>query len=298
MTMRLCRRLLLAAIAAMALPAAADQEADASPTLRKIREQGVVYLGYREAAVPFSYVDAQGEVRGYSWELCQKVVDAVRDKLRLPELRVVPVPVTVSNRMLMVRNGTVDLECSATADMPSRQRQVAFSRSIYVAGIKALVKSESPIRSLADLDGKRVVTTLGSGAERYVKTASALRSATIAYVSGDSHAASLQAVADGKADAFVLDDASLAELRAASDPAAYRLLEDNLAIEPYGIVLSRDDAAFKQVVDGALGALMKGGELERIYERWFLSPLPVLGFRLDLPMSNMLKEMVRTAGLN
>lgn len=287
--------LLACAGMAQALPVAAQQAVgEPGGTLRKIRDQGAIYLGYREAAVPFSYVGAGDEVLGYTWDLCGQVVAAIKETLGRPDLRVVPVPVTVSNRLMLVRSATIDLECAATAVTPSRERQVAFSRTTYVGTIKALVKADSTLRSLADLNGKRVVTTLGSASERYVKTASSLRSAVIDYVSADTHAASMQAIATGQADAFVLDEVSLAQLKAgATDPAAFRLLEDNLAIEPYAIPLPREDAAFKQLVDATLERLVSNGEYERIYNKWFMTPLPAIGIALDLPMSNLLKEALR-----
>lgn len=287
--------LLAGAALILALPAAAQQAAgEATGTLRKIRDQGAIYLGYREGAVPFSYVDERDEVRGYTWDLCGQVVVAIREALGRPDLKIVPVPVTVSNRLMLVRAGTIDLECAATAVTPSRERQVAFSRTTYIGTVKALVKADSSLRTLADLDGKRVVTTLGSASERYVKTASPLRSAVIDYVSADSHAASLETVATGKADAFVLDEAPLVQLKAgATDPAAFRLLDDNLAIEPHAIALPREDAAFKQLVDGALDRLISNGEMERLYAKWFQQPLPGIGISLGLPMSNLLKEALR-----
>lgn len=289
-----------AAFAILALAAAFAAQAqppEVGGTLQKIRDQGAIHLGYSEAALPFSYVDGQMTVRGYTWDLCAQVVVAVKDTLGLAALPVVPVPVTNSNRLLLLQTGAIDLECGATASTPSRQRQVAFTHTTFVVGTKVLVRADSPIRSLADLAGKRLVTTLGSGAERHVKTAVALRGVSIDFVQGANHADSLQWLATGKVDAFVLDEPRLAALRAAApDPAAYRLLDENLAIEPLAIALRKDDPAFKQVVDGAIGRLMKSGEVERLYNQWFLAPLPGSGLNLNLPMSGMLKELLRNPG--
>lgn len=286
------KRILLPLMAVLATLSAVAEEIPG--TLAKIKSQGAIYLGYSEAAVPFSYADDQGEVRGYTWELCQRAVAAVKDKLGLAALPVVPVPVTASNRLMLLNAGTIDLECGATVNTPSRARQVAFAPTTFVVAVKALMRADSPIRTVADLNGKRVVTTLGSGSERYVKTANALRGANIDYAVGESHADSLAQVAAGKADAFVLDEPQLAALKAAAPkPDAYRLIDDSLALEPLAIALRKGDTAFKELVDATLAGLMKSGEAEKIYARWFLSPLPGKGINLSLPMGDRLKELFR-----
>lgn len=283
--------LVAVAVAAASLPAQAEE---ASPVLQRIAERGAIVLGYREAEVPFSYLDDQQQVQGYTWELCGRVAEAIKARLGKPALQVVPVPVTPNNRMMAVRTGIIDLECAATANTAPRQRQVGFSYTTYVGTARVLVRADSSIRSLPDLNGKRVVTTQNSGSERYVKTSVALRSAEVDFTTAASHADSMAMVEAGKADAFVLDDAALALLKAsAADPAKYRILGDNLSIEPYAIMLSRDDAVFKQLVDDTLAGLMKSGELEKIYDKWFVSPIPPQGVNLQLPMSEMLKQMIR-----
>lgn len=274
-----------------AAPAAADEP---SQVLKRITERGAIVLGYREAEFPFSYLDDQQQVQGYAWELCGRVAEAVKARLAQPALPVVPVPVTANDRMIAVRTGTIDLECAATANTPPRQRQVGFSYTTYVGTTRVLVRADSPIRGVSDLNGKRVVTTQGSGSERYVKTAIALRGAEIGFAAAGSHTEAMAMLDAGKADAFVLDDASLAALKAsAADPAKYRILDDNLSIESYALMLKREDAVFKQLVDDTLAGLMRSGELEKIYNKWFVSPILPKGINLQLPMSEMLKQIIR-----
>lgn len=275
----------------VAAPAAADES---SPVLNRIAERGAIVVGYREEEFPFSYLDDQQQVQGYAWELCGRVVEAVKARLGQPALVVVPVPVTANDRMIAVRTGTIDLECAATANTPPRQRLVGFSYTTYVGTTRVLVRADSPIRGLADLNGKRVVTTQGSGSERYVKTAVALRGAEIGFATAGGHAESIAMLDAGKADAFVLDDTTLAALKAsAPDPAKYRILDDNLSIESYALMLKREDKVFKQLVDDTLAELMKSGELEKIYNKWFVSPISPKGINLQLPMSEMLKQIIR-----
>lgn len=277
------------------LPAVADEpKGDASATIQRIRERGVIYAGFSEGPVPFSFIDANGGVQGYSWELCGRIADGLRETLASPALKVVPVPLTPSSGVLSIRTGLVDMDCGALANTPARARQIAFSRSIYVATVKVLVKADSPIKTLQDLDGKRIVTTLASGAERYVKTANAMRNTNPAYVTANSHAESLALVDTGKADAFVLDEVRLAEVRVRTGhPESYRVLAENLSLEPFAIGLPPGDEAFRQVVDGVLAALVANGEVERLYGKWFTTPALPGGVNLDLPMSTMLKEALR-----
>lgn len=274
------------------LPAVADEaKADASPTVDRIRQRGVVYAGFAEGAAPFSFVDEHGGVQGYSWELCARIVDSLRETLALPGLKMVPVPLTANGGVLAIRTGLADMDCGAVANTPAKARQLAFSRTIYVSTVKVLVKADSAINALRDLDGKRIVTTLTSGAERYAKTANALRNATPVYVTANSNAESLALVAAGKADAFVLDETHLAEARARSGQSgAYRILVENLSLEPYAVALPQGDEPFRKLVDGTLEGLARNGDIANLYNKWFTTPALPGGINLDLPMSPMLKE--------
>lgn len=262
------------------------------PSLEKIREYGAIYVGHPEASIPFSYM-VGGEAVGYSMDLCDRIVDAVRTRLGAPALKVVRVPVTSSSRLLMLLTGVIDLECGSTTNTKIRQQSVAFGLTSFVSGVKALTRRDTGIERIIDLNGKVVVTTAGTTTERVVRTVMATRNASVHAKSARTHPESLSMVLSRQADAFVLDDALLAGLLAVSpDVARLKLLEENFGFEPYGIVLRKDDPEFKQLVDDSLRAMMKSGEVEKLYTKWFLSPIPPNQVNLQIPMSNMLRELL------
>jgi glutamate/aspartate transport system substrate-binding protein len=263
-------------------------------TLDRIREHGAIYVGHREASIPFSYMIGD-EVVGYSADICDRIVGAVREKLGIPTLKVVPVPVTSFSRILMLMTGTVDLECGSTTNTKIRQQRIGFSVTTFVSGVKALVRKDSGIERIADLAGKVVVTTSGTTTERLVKTVMASRNlpATRAKTASK-HAESFSMVVSGQADSFVLDEPILAGLLATSpDAGKLKLLEENFGFEPYGIGIRRDDPEFKKLVDDTLIGMMKNGELEKLYNKWFMSPIPPSNVNLQMPMSEMLRELLR-----
>lgn len=266
-------------------------------TLEKIRDYGAIYVGHREASIPFSFMDADGKVVGYSWDLCMRIVDAVRGRLGRPDLPVVPVLGTSATRLMMIETGTVDLECGSTTNTDQRARYVAFSNTFFVTGIKALVRKDSGIRTIADLRGKVVVTTAGTTTESYVRSAASRRGIFINYRSGRVHTDGFKDVLQGRADAFVLDDVLLQGLLAnAPEAEAYRLVvvDESFGLEPYGIMLRKGDPEFKKLVDDTLTAMMKSGEFERLYAKWFESAIPPKGVRLNVPMSPELKQLIKT----
>lgn len=266
-------------------------------TLEKIRQFGAIYVGHREASIPFSYMDADGKVIGYSWDLCMRVVDAVRERLGRPDLPVVPVLGTSATRLMMIETGTVDLECGSTTNTEQRARYVAFSNTFFVTGIKALVRKDSGIRSIADLRGKVVVTTAGTTTESYVRAAVSRRGIFVNYRSGRVHTDGFNDVLQGRADAFVLDDVLLQGLLAnAPEADAFRLVvvDESFGLEPYGIMLRKGDPEFKKLVDDTLVSMMQSGEFERLYAKWFESPIPPKGIRLNVPMGPELKQLIKT----
>lgn len=268
-----------------------------SATLDKIGNYGAIYVGHRESSIPFSFLEADGKVAGYSAELCQQVTDVIKRRLGRPDLAVVQVPVTSSSRQMMLEAGTIDLECGSTTNTNQRQRYVGFSVTVFVAGVKALVKKDSGIRSLKDMKGKTVVTTSGTTSDAYVKAAGFRQGVFPNFRVGRDHDESLQQLLRGEADAMVLDDVLLQGLLI-DVPEADRfklvVLEESYGNEPYGIMLRRNDPEFKKLVDDALIALMKSGELARIYARWFTSPIPPKGGNLNLPMGDLLKQLILT----
>lgn len=273
---------------------AQEMSSMATNTLEKIRNYNAIYVGHQESSVPFSYLDNDGKVTGYSWELCQRITDAVKAKLNLPNLTIVPVPTTFSSHQILIEAGTTDLQCGSTANTEQRQRYVSFSVTVFVAGIKAIAKRGSGIRSIQDMKDKTVVTTSGTTSENYLRAAAARQNMPISYKLGRDHTDSMRQVLRGEADAMVLDDVLLPELLMSSPEAdAQKLvvLDENYAIEPYGIEFRRNDPTFKKLVDETLVGLMKSGEFARIYTKWFLSPIPPHGWNLNLPMSDLLKQL-------
>jgi glutamate/aspartate transport system substrate-binding protein len=278
---------------AAALPGAQAQGLF-EPTLDRIRQNGTVYVGHREASIPFSYMVGD-EVVGYSAELCDRIVVAIRDKLAMPSLKVVHVPVTSFSRILMLMTGSVDLECGSTTNTKIRQQRIGFSVTTFVSGVKALVRKDTGIERIADLSGKVVVTTSGTTTERAVRSALTARKLPGALNrTAGKHVEAFSMVLSRQADAFVLDEPILAGLLANSpDAGRLKLLEENFGYEPYGIGMRREDPEFKKLVDDTLVAMMKSGELERLYDKWFMSPIPPNNVNLQMPMGEMLREQLR-----
>jgi len=285
------RSLLLVIVLAAWGPLAYAQGVTQS-TLEKIREYRAIYVGVREASIPFSYMVGDEPI-GYSIDICERITDAIKLALNDPALRVVKVPVTSSSRFLMLQAGTVDLECGSTTNTKIRQQLVSFGLTTFVSGVKAAVRQDSPIRHISDLDGKVVVTTSGTSTERMVRSVLTMRKINGLFKAGRSHTHSLSMVVSRQADAFVIDDALLSGLIANStQPEKLRIIDENFGYEPYSIVMRRDDPEFKKIIDQTLRGMMQSGELERIYAKWFMSPIPPKGIKLNLPMSDLLKALI------
>ena len=268
-----------------------------SSTLEKIRNMGAIYVGHREASIPFSYIGADGKAIGYSMELCGQIIDVIKVRLNMPNLETVLVPTTSGTRQMMVEAGTVDLQCGSETNTLQRQRYASFSVTTFAAGIKALVKKDSGIRSIRDMKDKVVVTTSGTTSDAYVKSAAARQGLFLNYRVGRDHDDSLHQLLDDRADAMVLDDVLIHGLLVnTADADAYKLvvLEENYAVEPYAIMFRRNDPEFKKLVDDTLIGLMKSGEFTRIYDKWFMAPIPPNGKSLNMPMSGLLKQLIVT----
>jgi glutamate/aspartate transport system substrate-binding protein len=297
----LCRLALAALVSlavagtALAQQAAAPARPDLGPTLNRVAGTGNLYLGHREAAIPFSYVMPGLEnnyVFGYSWDICQRVVEAVGKRVGRP-VQAVPVSVSANNRLMMVKTGMADIECGATTNNVARQKQVAFSVTFYVSEVRVMVRNGAGIQNVAGLAGKRVVTTAGATSDRLIKAAALTENITLTYLVGRDHGESMAMLQRGEADAFVADDAILGALRASSPaPTDFVFLPGSLAKEPYGLVLRREDPQFKQLVDETLIGLMQSGELAKIYDKWFMQPIPPVGAVLEMPMSDLLKAAI------
>lgn len=270
--------------------AAVTQEA-LGQTLSKISQSGVIYLAHRESSVPFSYVIPESNTPvGYSWEICQHVVKAVEKKLG-KEIQVVPVNASSFGRMMQVKVNMSDLECGSTTNTVGRQNMVNFSTTIFVSEVRILVRANSGIKTAEDLRHKRIVTTSGTNSDRLVKQFSLQRNVDVVIEAEVSNSDSMQRLESGDADAFVNDDAVLLGLRAsAKNPEDYVLLDGvSLSVQPYGLVMRNDDPIFKQLVDDTVIALMRSGEILKIYEKWFNQPIPPNNKSMAFPISDLNK---------
>lgn len=274
---------------------AGAEELAASPTLNRVAARQVLYVGYREAASPFSYqVPGQSVPTGYFWDVCSHVFKAIQNGLGKP-VPVVPIAVTDNARTMMLKTGITDLDCGAAGNTVGRQKQVSFSTNVYVSEISVMVKKDAGFTSFAQFADKRVVTVAGSTAERQVKQAALANSITLKHLLANTPSDAMGMLARGEAEAYVAEDAILASQRAGS-PGEFVLLDTALAAEPFGIMLPMGDPAWKKLVDDALLEIMQNGELARIYDKWFMTPIPPAGINLNLPMSQLLKAAIQEPG--
>lgn len=288
---------LLVLIAGSGLLIGSAQAQDLSGTLKKIKETGAITIGHRESSIPFSYLDDKQQPIGYAMDLCMKVVDAVKADLKLPALKVNLQPVTSSNRIPLLQNGTIDLECGSTTNSVVRQQQVAFGPSYFVVNVTAAVKKSSNIASISDLNGKTVSTTSGTTSVPLIKGYEKSKHVDVKEIYGKDHAESFLLLADDRAAAFIMDDILLAgQIASSRAPADYKILPESLRQEPYGMMLRKDDPQFKALVDKAVGAVMKSGEIEKIYAKWFTSPVPPKGINLNFPMTPAIREAFKNPG--
>ncbi len=290
MSRRLLPLLLLLCLLVAARPGAAQP----SDTLGLITATGVIRLGHRESSVPFSYYDRRHQVVGYSQELMMRVVDLIRTELKLPALTVKLFPLTSQNRIALVQNGTVDLECGSTTHTRERARQAAFSVSIFVAQTRLMTHRSSAIRDFADLGGKRVVVTAGTTSDRLLRLHAKRQGLSIDIRQAREHSEAFALLQAGEVDAFMLDDALLYGERAkAQRPEDWVVTGSPLSTEHYACMMRRDDRSFHDLVNRALSHLMRSGEALRIYQRWFERPIPPSGLNLNWPPSPALLELFR-----
>ena len=281
--------LVLAACAICTAPAIAQEG-----TLKKIKDTGVVKIGNRDASIPLSYLDDKQQPVGFGVDVCMKIVDAIKASLKMPNLKVEFVPVTSQTRIPILTGGNIDLECGSTTNSMERQKQVSFAPTYFMTGTKIIVKKSSGIKSYDDLKGKTVVFTSGTTNERAMKTYNDEHKLGINFIPSKDHAESFLSVETGRAAAFPMDDVILYGLRAnAKNPGDYDVIGPFLSDDPYGIMMRKDDPAFKKVVDDALIALYRSGEINKIYHKWFEAPIPPKNVNLNMPMSDALKELVK-----
>ncbi len=263
-------------------------------TLKKIRDTGVIKIGHRDASIPFSYLDDKQQPIGYGVDICLKIADAIKANLKLPNLKVEFVPVTSQTRIPILTGGNIDVECGSTSNSIERQKQVSFAPTYFMTGTKIVVKKSSGIKSYDDLKGKTVVFTQGTTNERAMKAYNDAKNLGINFVPSKDHAESFLAVETGRAVAFPMDDILLYSLVAsAKTPSDYVVIGEFLSDDPYAIMMRKDDAEFKKLVDATVSNLYKSGEINKIYSKWFQSNIPPKGINLNFSMSDGLKEAIK-----
>ena len=284
--------LCLAGAGFLAAGAAAHAQA-LDGTLKKIKDTGTITLGVRDSSIPFSYLDDNQKPIGYSIDLCMKIVDAVKADLKMPNLNVVMQPVTSATRIPLMANGTIDLECGSTTNNVERQQQVSFANTTFVTANRLVSKKSAGISKLDDLKGKTLVSTSGTSNLKQVTQLNGDKSLGINIVPANDHSNAFQMVETDRAAAFAMDDILLYSLVANSKaPANYVISTEALSTEPYGIMLRKDDPQFQKVADNAIDAVFKSGEINKIYAKWFLSPIPPKNINLNVPMSESLKKVI------
>jgi glutamate/aspartate transport system substrate-binding protein len=281
------------AICMISLAALVSFGAGAQDTLGKVKSSGTITIGHRDASLPLSYYDDKQQPIGYAMDLCARIVDAVKTELKLPKIDVKYQLVTSANRIPLMANGTIDLECGSTTNNIARQEQVWFTITHFVTANRWASKKSSKIKSLADLKGKTVVSTAGSTNIKQITEINAAQNLGMSIISANGHPEAFQMVETGRAVAFVMDDIILAGLVAQSRaPADYEISAVALSVEPYGIMLRKDDKAFKAVVDKAMTDIYKSGQINAIYSKWFEKPVPPKGVNMNLPMTPAFKKVV------
>ncbi|GAC1542493.1 MAG: glutamate/aspartate ABC transporter substrate-binding protein [Myxococcales bacterium] len=292
----LFRRLLATLVAVLAATPVA--RADESATLKKIKDTGVIAVGHRESSIPFSYSDDKQQVVGYSNDVALQVVEAVRRELKLAKLEVKLVPVTSQNRIPLVQNGTVDLECGSTTNNLERQKQVAFSNTIFIVGTRFLARTDAVkkgLKDFPDLAGKNVVVTAGTTSERLLRKMNEEKKLNLNITSAKDHGESFLILESGRAVAFMLDDVLLSgEIAKARRPKDWVVTGTAQSREAYGCSMRKGDPQFKAIVDKTIARLETSGEMEKIFDKWFRHPIPPKGLNLEFTLSDELKALFKS----
>jgi len=288
--MKMTRTALCALASLLALQAHA---AEPTGVLKKIKDNNEIVIGHRDSSIPFSYLDDKAQPVGYSVELCGRVVDAIKAQIGAPKLQVKYQTVTSQNRIPLVANGTVDLECGSTVNNVERQAQVAFSVTSFVVATRFIGFKSANLKTLDDLRGKTVAVTTGTNTVKRVRELDAAHKLNLNLIYGKDHAESMLLVSSGRAAAFFEDDILLTGLAAASANAAdYALSTEGYSADPYALMFAKGDAGMKKVVDDTLIGLFKGGEIAKLYDKWFTKPIPPKGVNLNFPMGAAMKKII------
>ena len=282
---------LIAVLFAAAGIAAGALAQELTGTLKKIKETGAITVGHRESSIPFSYLDDKQQPIGYAMDLCMKIVNAVKAELKLPNLKVNLQPVTSGNRIPQLQAGNIDIECGSTTNSVERQKQVSFGPTYFVINVTAAVKKASGIKQLADLKGRTISTTSGTTSVPLLKQYEKTKSVDIKEIYGKDHAESFLLLSQDRSAAFVMDDILLAgQIANAGNPKNFMIIPESLRQEPYSMMLRKDDPQFKALVDKTIGGVMKSGEVNAIYAKWFMSPIPPKGVNMNFPMTPAIRD--------
>jgi len=275
---------------AVAALAAGTALAQANDTLAKIKSSGSITLGVRESS-GLSYTLGGGKYVGFHTEMAERIVSDIRKGLGLSKLEVTYQPVTSQNRIPLVQNGTVDLECGSTTNNATRAKEVAFAVTTYVEEVRIAVKANSSIKSIKDLNGKTVATTTGTTSVQTLRKNERASGIDFKEVMGKDHADSFLLLESGRADAFVMDGSILASnISKAKNPADFKIVGEVLSVEPIACMLRKDDPAFKKAVDDSIKRQIKDGSLAKLYDKWFMQPVPPTNTKVGLPLSESTKQ--------
>jgi ABC-type amino acid transport substrate-binding protein len=277
---------------ALTLPALAF--AQTASTLDKVKQSGTITLAYREASIPFSYLDDKAQPTGFAYQICEKIVDNVKRATGRSDLKVQYQAVTSANRIPLLQNGTIDIECGSTTNNSERAKQVQFATNYFYTGTRFLVKAGTKVDKLADLAGKTVVSTTGTTNFQLIRRLNEEQKLGIDLLGAKDHPESMLMVQTNRAVAFAMDDILIYSLKAsAQNPADFAVVGEPIQVEPYAIMMRRDDPSFKKLVDDTIAGLMKSGEFETLYTKWFMSPIPPKGINLQAPMSKELRDNMK-----
>jgi glutamate/aspartate transport system substrate-binding protein len=284
------KHLLALAVTAAGLAATGAAQAQANDTLKKIKDSGVVTMGVRESSGALSYTLGDGKFVGYHVEICQRVLADIEKQVG-KKIEVKYQPVTSQNRIPLVQNGTVDIECGSTTNNATRQKDVAFAVTTFVEEVRIAVKANSGITGIDQLAGKKVATTTGTTSVQTLRKHERAAGVEFKEVFGKDHADSFLLLESGRADAFVMDGQILAgNISKAKNPADFKIVGEVLSVEPIAIMIRKDDPAFKKAVDDSIKAMMKSGDMAKMYDKWFMQPIPPTNTKVGLALGDSTKQ--------
>jgi glutamate/aspartate transport system substrate-binding protein len=281
---------LMSAAAVMTLAFGLAATAQAQDTLKKIKDSGSITMGVRESSGALAYTLGDGKYTGFHYDVCQKVIADLQKQLGMAKIDIKYQPVTSQNRIPLVQNGTVDLECGSTTNNAARLKDVAFAPTLYVEEVRIAVKANGGITGIAGLKDKTVATTTGTTSVQLLRKNKRAQGLDFKELNGKDHSDSFLLLESGRADAFVMDGQILAGLISKSkNPADFKIVGEPLSVEPIAIMYRKDDPGFKKAVDDSVKAMAKSGEAAKLYDKWFMQPIPPANTKVNLPASEATK---------